>query len=188
MAALILEPTAQAQWQALVHEAQSACDRHLDEALESYLVFLLMRFADKPHCVARIMAADYLDSQALPGEQRADKLRDVGDHCLLFSGLFPQLAERRLVRISYFVNIGRASYRQLSDGLDRGWASVYSHLSEAFIVLVDILHAMRELGGVAALTPLQAMDFWQQTGSRRCYRQVCADGRCMPVTGAVEKH
>lgn len=188
MAELILEPTPLAQWQALVHEAQSACDRHLDETLESYLVFLLMRFADKPHCTARIMAADYLNSQTLPAEQRADKLREVGDHCLLFSGLFPQLAERRLVRISYFVNIGRASYRQLSDGLDRGWLSVYSHLSEAFIVLVDILHAMRGLGGVTALTPLQAMDFWQQTGSRRCYQQVCAGGRSLPVASATEKH
>ncbi len=188
MAELILEPTPQAQWQALVHEAQSACDRHLDEALESYLVFLLMRFASKPHCTARIMAADYLGSQALPAEQRADRLREVGDHCLLFSGMFPQLAERRLVRISYFVNIGRASYRQLSDGLDRGWSSVYSHLSEAFIVLVDILHAMRELGGVTALTPLQAMDFWQETGSRRCYRQVCAEDRCIPLVAVTEKH
>lgn len=188
MAELILEPTPLAQWQTLVHEAQSACDRHLDETLESYLVFLLMRFADKPHCTARIMAADYLNSQTLPAEQRADKLREVGDHCLLFSGLFPQLAERRLVRISYFVNIGRASYRQLSDGLDRGWLSVYSHLSEAFIVLVDILHAMRGLGGVTALTPLQAMDFWQQTGSRRCYQQVCAGGRSIPAASATEKH
>jgi hypothetical protein len=188
MAELILEPTPQAQWQALVHEAQSACDRHLDETLESYLVFLLMRFADKPQCMARIMAEDYLRSQALPGEQRAGMLREVGDHCLLFSGLFPQLAERRLVRISYFVNIGRASYLQLSDGLDRGWSSVYSHLSEAFIVLVDVLHAMRELGGVAALTPLQAMDFWQETGSRRCYQQVCAAGRSIPVASTTEKH
>jgi hypothetical protein len=102
--------------------------------------------------------------------------------------MFPQLAERRLVRISYFVNIGRASYRQLSDGLDRGWSSVYSHLSEAFIVLVDILHAMRELGGVTALTPLQAMDFWQETGSRRCYRQVCAEDRCIPLLAVTEKH
>jgi len=54
MAELILEPTPRAQWQALVHEAQSACDRQLDEALECYLVFLLMRFADKPQCTARM--------------------------------------------------------------------------------------------------------------------------------------
>ena len=56
MSRLILEPTSQAQWQTLVHEAQTACDRNLDETLESYLVFLLMRFADKPECTARIMA------------------------------------------------------------------------------------------------------------------------------------
>ena len=188
MAQLILEPTSQAQWQALVHEAQTACDCHLDENLESYLVFLLMRFADKPHCTARIMAEDYLNSQLLRGEQRADRLRDVGDHCLLFSGLFPQLAERRLVRISYFVTIGRSSYQQLSAVLDRGWSTVYHHLSEAFIVLMEVLHAMRGLGGDSVLTPIQALDLWQDTGSRRCYQQVCAGGAAIPARGSREKH
>jgi hypothetical protein len=188
MARLILDPTSQAQWQALVHEAQSACDRHLDETLESYLVFLLMRFADRPECTSRIMAEDYLNSQLLRGEQRVGQLREVGDHCLLFSGLFPQLAERRLVRISYFVTIGRSSYQQLSDVLDRGLSTVYRHLSEAFIVLMDVLHAMRELGGESVLTPIQAMDLWQETGSRRCYEQVCGNGGAIPVKGAAEKH
>jgi len=188
MAQLILEPTPQAQWQSLLHEAQAACDHHLDETLESYLVFLLMRFADKPHCTARIMAEDYLGSQLLQGEQRAERLRDVGDHCLLFSGLFPELAERRLVRISYFVTIGRSSYRQLSAVLDRGWSSVYQHLSEAFVVLMDVLHAMRGLGGGSVLTPIQALDLWQDTGSRRCYRQVCAGGAAIPAHGNREKH
>jgi hypothetical protein len=188
MSRLILEPTPQAQWQSLVLEAQAACDRHLDESLESYLVFLLMRFADRPDCTARIMAEDYLKSQSLQGEQRAGQLREVGDHCLLFSGLFPQLAERRLVHVSYFVNMGRASYQQLSAVMDRGWESVYSHLSEAFVVLMDILHAMRSLGGDNVLTPIQAMDLWQQTGSRRCYEQVCAHGRLSPVSASAEKH
>ena len=106
MKQLILDSTALAQWQSLVQEAQSACDRSLDESLESYLVFLLMRFTDKPLCISRIMAEEYLAAQSLSGEQRVERLRDVGDHCLLFSGLFPQLAERRLVRNSYFVNLG----------------------------------------------------------------------------------
>jgi hypothetical protein len=188
MAKLILEPTAQAQWQTLLKEAQSACDHHLDETLESYLVFLLMRFADKPHCTARIMAEDFLGSQLLHGEQRADSLRQVGDHCLLFSGLFPELAERRLVHISYFVNIGRSAYRQLADVLDRSWSSVYQNLSDAFIILMDILHAMRGLGGGSALTPLQALDLWQETGSRRCYRQVCDGGRVIPLGTQQEKN
>jgi hypothetical protein len=188
MAQLILEPTPQAQWQALVHEAQTACHHQLDETLESYLVFLLMRFADKPQCTTRIMAEEYLGSQLFQGEQRAERLRDVGDHCLLFSGLFPQLAERRLVRISYYVTLGRSSYQQLSAVLDRGWSSVYHHLSEAFIVLMDILHAMRELGGDSVLTPIQALDLWQDTGSRRCYRQVCAGGAVVPVRCSTEQH
>jgi len=188
MARLILEPTSVAQWQSLVQEAQTACDRTIDETLESYLVFMLMRFADRPHCTARIMAQDYLESQHLSGAHRIDRLREVGDHCLLFSGLFPQLAENRLVRISYFVNIGRNSYRQLSAVLDRSWASVYGHLSEAFIVLMDILHAMRELGGEPLLTPIQAMELWQETGSRRCYRQVCRDSHTVPVNGNRETH
>lgn len=188
MRQLILEPTIQAQWQKLVHEAQSACDRELDETLESYLVFLLMRFTDKPHCMSRLMAEDYLNSQAASGGQRVERLRDVGDHCLLFSGLFPQLAEHRLVRVSYFVNLGQSSYQQLSGLLDRGWSSVYQHLSEAFVVLMDILQAMRGLDGRPALTPLQALDLWSDTGSRRCYEQVTADGRVTPLAGNQEKH
>jgi len=188
MTQLILEPTAQAQWQSLVHDAQRACDHHLDETLESYLVFLLMRFAARPHCTTRIMAEDYLRSQALQGEQRVEKLREVGDHCLIFSGLFPQLAERRLVRIGYFVAIGQSSYRQLSDVMDRGWSAVYQSLSEAFIMLMDILHAMRETGGQSVLTPLQAMDLWQDTGSRRSYQQLCANGNLVPLPDSPEKH
>ena len=188
MPQLILEPTPQSQWQSLVQDAQSRCDRCLDEALESYLVFLLMRFADKPHCMTRVMAADYLRSHTFTGEQRVDRLRDVGDHCLLFSGLFPQLAERRLVHISYFVNLGQASYQQLSDLMDRSWAVLYERLSAAFVVLMDILHAMRELGGHSALTPIQALDLWQETGSRRCYEQVCAGGRVAPLPGSAKAH
>jgi hypothetical protein len=115
------------------------------------------------------------------------RLRDVGDHCLLFSGMFPQLAERRLVRVSYFVNLGRSSYQQLSDRLDHSWSVVYEHLSRAFVVLMDILHAMRELGGESILTPFQAMDLWQDTGSRRSYQQVAASG-AIPLVGTPEKH
>ena len=90
--------------------------------------------------------------------------------------------------MSYFVNIGRSSYQQLSTVLDRGWCSVYSHLSETFVVLMDILHAMRGLAGETALTPIQAMDLWQDTGSRRCYEQMCADGRFSPSPASTDKH
>lgn len=184
MSALILEPTPVAQWRALVTEARTACDYSLDESLESYLVFLLMRFTGEPDCTARIMATDYLRSQTVPGEQQFGQLRDVGDHCLLFSGLFPQLAERRHVNIGYFVRVGRSSYQQLSEHFDRGRALLYGSLAEAFVILMDILQAMRELGGQSLLTPLEAIALWEETGSRRCYRRLCADGKTLPVPGS----
>jgi hypothetical protein len=53
---------------------------------------------------------------------------------------------------------------------------------------MDILHAMRESGGQSILTPLQAMDLWQDTGSQRSYQQVCAEGNLVPLPGTPEKH
>jgi hypothetical protein len=188
MSRLILEPTAVAQWQMLVKEAQQACDLSIDETLESYLVFLLMRFATQPHCTARIMAEGFINSQALQGAERIERLRDLGDHCLLFSGMFPHLAERRLVQISYYVDIGRSSYRQLAEVMDRGWARVYGDLSYAFVALMDVLHAMRGLGGAPLLTNIQAQELWQETGSRRCYRQVSAEGRGPLIPGTGISH
>lgn len=184
MRKLILEPTPVAQWRVLVNEARTACDYSLDESLESYLVFLLMRFTGRPGCVARIMAIDYLQSQTARGEQQFGRLRDVGDHCLLFSGLFPQLAERRHVNIGYFVRMGRSSYQQLSERFDRGRAALYGHLADAFVVLMDILQAMRELGGQPLLSPLEVIDLWEQTGSRRCYESICTRGDILPAPGS----
>ena len=132
MKQLILDSTHLAQWQSLVHEALASCDRQLDEALENYLLFLLMRFTRKPHSSARVMAEDYLQAFVCRRGARIGRLRDVGDHCLLFSVLFPQLAEHRLVNISNFINLGKSAYTQFSGLLECGWASVYGHLSEVF--------------------------------------------------------
>ena len=55
MAKLVIQPTSTAQWHALVSEAESAASCVLNEDLESYLVFLLMRFASNPHMLARVI-------------------------------------------------------------------------------------------------------------------------------------
>ena len=68
MAQLILEPTSTAQWHALVSEAEAVAERQLDETLESYLVFLLMRFASRPDLASRALAIDYLRGSAASGQ------------------------------------------------------------------------------------------------------------------------
>ena len=169
MTQLVLQPTATAQWHDLVNEAQQAAHCQLNEPLESYLVFLLERFSQRPDMLSRILAKDYLKACS-HGSQQHEQLRDIGDHCLLFSGLFPQLAERRLVRISYFVSLGRSAYGQIADSGQR-ISELYADLSRGFIQLMDILHAIRSLGDKQneRMQPLQAFELWQDTGSQQAY-------------------
>jgi len=73
-------------WQALIREA---CEGHattLDEAQESYLVFVVLRHQRDARLLARIQALEWLDAQQRVGSVRADALRDVGDRCLLVAG------------------------------------------------------------------------------------------------------
>jgi hypothetical protein len=180
MSSLVLHPTDMAQWHALVNEAQAACNCNLDEPLESYLVFLLMRFSERPEIARRIMALEFLEAQ-FKARQQVDQLRDVGDQCLLFSGLFPQIAKKRMVRISYFVAIGRTAYGQLSSLADRHGEHLYSRLAEAFVAVMDVLQAMRGLSGEAALEPLAAAELWADTGSRSALRSLDKCHGTIPV-------
>ena len=180
MTSLVLQPTDTAQWHALVAEAQQACHHNLTESIESYLVFMLMRFTGRPDLVARAMALEFLDAQG-EGSRQPDKLRDVGDKCLLYSGFFPQLAERRLVRVSYFVRLGRSAYRQLATLVDRESDRLYGQLSEAFVPVMDVLQAMRGLSGKPVLDPLAAAELWADTGSRMAFQTLGETSDAIPV-------
>jgi len=188
MTQLVLQSTATAQWHDLVNEAQQAAHCQLDETLESYLVFLLERFSRRPDMLSRILARDYLEANARGGQQN-EQLRDIGDHCLLFSGLFPQLAERRLVRVSYFVSLGRSAYDRIATS-GHSINDLYAGLSRGFIQLMDILHAIRGLGDEhnERMRPLQAYELWQDTGSQQAYKLVCAISNAMPGQATEAAH
>lgn len=143
MAELHVQPTATAQWHDLVDEAAQRCGLRLDDELESYLVFLLMRFTSRPDMAATVMALEFLQSMYERGSRQEQQLRNVGDQCLLYSGLFPLRARRRRVRIRYYVDMGRSAYQQLSSSVERGWAELFARLAERFVPLMDVLQAMR---------------------------------------------
>ena len=182
MTSFVLQPTDTAQWHALVNDAQQAAHVTLQEPIESYLVFMLMRFSGRPDLAAKIMALEFLEAQTQDPRQK-DKLRDVGDQCLLFSGLFPQIAERRMVRVSYFVKLGRSAYDQLASLLDRGSGNLYAHLADAFVGIMDVLHAMRGMSGEPVLSPLAASELWCDTRSRSAGRIVSELTGALPVAG-----
>ena len=181
MSQLIVEPTSTAEWQRLVREAGSRAERELDEELESYLVMLLGRNLRDNDALTRVVALDYLRSLEAGGRDRATGLRDVGDRCLLVAGLFPHRAERRLVRISYFVDVGRSAYDQVAAQLSRAAAELFRHLAEAFVPLMEVLQAMRQLNGPPALNALEAIELWQDTGSPQARRILSGYTDAMPL-------
>lgn len=170
MSTIVLQPTATAHWRELVHEAARACEHLLEEELESYLVFLLMRFAARPEMAGTILALEYLEGLLRGGRGGSQQLREVGDQCLLYSGLFPLRARRRSVQVRYYVELGRSAYHRLSESAERGWGHMYNQLCESFIALMDVLQAMRELHRENRLDELTLHELWDECDSQRAGR------------------
>jgi len=143
MKRLILHPTDISQWHALVNEAQASTRLILNETTESYLVFLLMRFAQGPKLIESVVALDFLESMRKPRLLQVELLRDVGDKSLLFCGLFPGIAEKRHFSLSYFSDMGQAAYLTVGELHDNQTADLYFQLSAQFVTLQQILQAMR---------------------------------------------
>ena len=168
---LILNASELSQWHTLVQEAEQDYGCQLNEAMQSYLVFTLMRFAKNQQLNSKALALDYLTSHHLPASLRSEQLRDIGDQCLLVSGLYPQSAEKRQVGVKYYIDLGRSSYHHISTVTQKGIAELYLQLADSFILLMDLLQTIRQYT-TPALQPIAAMELWQQTGSRAALKQI----------------
>lgn len=150
-------------WQDVVKHAESRCSITLKEELEAYLVSLLVRYTNKPEIVKQIVATAFLEAMQKREKQRNMSLQDVGDQCLLFAGLFPRAAEKRNVKIGYFVDLGRSAYSAISAKT----TDLYGSLAVEFVVLMDVLQSIRQ---VPDLLPLEAYDQWMEVGSQRALK------------------
>lgn len=180
----ILDASEMSQWHTLVSDAERDYGCRLEESMQSYLVFTLMRFARDQQLNSGVIAIDFLSSLKLSGALRNEQLRQIGDQCLLVSGLYPQSAEKRQVSVDYYVNIGRSAYHHISTATHRSIADLYRQLTESFILLMDLLQTIRRYSS-PALQPLAAMELWQETGSRAALEQVSAES--MPIHNSLIK-
>jgi hypothetical protein len=147
-------------WQEVIKNAESRCAVTLKVELESYLISMLVRHTDKPHLSKQVFATAFLEALQLNEHQRHLSLQQVGDQCLLFAGLFPLAAEKRLVKISYFVNLGQSAYSAISQRTN----DLFGSLAFQFVVLMDVLQSIRS---TPDLLPLQAYEQWTEVGSQR---------------------
>ncbi len=130
-------------WQALIREAGQRSLTTLDESTESYLVFTLLRHSRDGWLTSRTLALEFLDGLEQAGSLRQERLRDVGDRCLLIAGLFAGQARRRRVSDGYYVDIGRGAYGELAGDDRNALASLYHALAGGFHTLVRTLRAIR---------------------------------------------
>lgn len=140
MERLILHPTETSQWHALLNEAQVGSQCFLDEEIESYLVFLLMRFNQSPHIANSVLALDFLKSNAQTGKIKRELLQEVGDKSLLFCGLFPGLAQKKQVSVDYFIDVGKTAYYSIAE-IDT--CQLFHALAKSFKSMRDVLAAMQ---------------------------------------------
>ncbi len=156
----------ESEWQQLINDAAKSCNQKLDEDLESYLVFALIRFTRRTDIARSVFALEYLESVDKSGQVKYEHLRDLGDKCLLCSGLFPQSSQNKMVNLDYYINIGISSYSQISSLFHKGFAKLYDRLAAFFIPLTDILHSMQELGGVPVMSQKEKYSFWLNFNSQ----------------------
>ncbi len=187
MEKLILHSTSTAQWHALINEAQASSHITLSEELENYLVFLLMRFVSQTTLADSIVAIDFLHGINLKDKHSHHQLQHVGDKCLLFSGLFPGLAEKRLVRASYFVDIGQSAYGVLSAAPRTTQPDLFAALSAQFVSMMDILQATRDKTTIYN-NPLFDVELWQDTGSQAAYQRLCNEEYVPLVANSSKCH
>jgi hypothetical protein len=180
---LLVNPNPISLWRDIIQEAKTTCAAPLEDELESYLVLLLARFSNKPEIVKQIMATKFLESVNLSPRQRAAAFQHIGDTCLIFSGLFPGIVEKRLVKISYFIGLGQAAYMTAS----RTNHDVFYGLAQQFVVLMDILQSTRQYTrDCPDLLPLQAYELWNESGSQRALQVLRQYTRGMPVEVALK--
>ena len=138
-------------WYDLVRDGEAHAGVALGESVQSYLVFVLMRYLRDGALAAHVLALDWLAAAEQTGRVRADALRDVGDRCLLIAGRFPDLAVRRRVAADYFATLGCSAYHAVAETARDGHAALFAELARGFGRMVRVLGALPQ--GEEAVPP-----------------------------------
>lgn len=175
-----------AGWRALITRAEVSSRICLDDALENYLIYLLLRHVGAPTTAYDGLAGGFLANLTAAGEADASEdLAEVGDQCLVFAGLFPEQAAAQLIPISYFVKVGQDAYAKHAE---ISGEPLFRRLSDDFVRLMDVLQCLRDLDkNVYCLDALSAFEQWQNTGSAHAFHVLKALTPGMPSALSVSE-
>ncbi len=111
----------------VVRDAQETSGYQLPVHLEHYIVMVLAIHIDKPN-----WHPEHSFAKAYLKMNTRSNAKELGDTCLFVSGVFPTFGTKKGLSRSYFRNIGKTSYSQISGEL-------FSDLSIHFDFLSDFI-------------------------------------------------
>jgi hypothetical protein len=117
----------------VVRETKETHGYDLPVELESYIVFLLASYLDRPNFLPESSFAEVYLKLERPYTQNAKQL---GDACLFVTGVFPTYGARKGLDITYYSNIGKSSYSMASEYLN---INLFDNLSTHFDVLREFI-------------------------------------------------
>ena len=169
--------------------AQQSAQIFLPDALEEYAVALLYRALGSAGSADSAHTARF--ARQLVEGTRADHedLASVGDHCLLFSGLFPDHAIRNSIPVNYFVQVGRQAYQDHATRVTGTERALYQALAGQYVRILDILLTMREQGAERpCLDGLNAYQLWREAGSHHGWQVLRQLTHALPASSTPALH
>ncbi len=165
----------------LIRDAARNQEVSLSEGAEHYLVRLMESFAHPdPGWNRRPLALEFLESFGVGDDERAGKLRRVGDTSLFLSGVFMEYLERQMVSADYYISLGSSAYAHLASAPSGSMArtrSLFSEMAERFPELVRVLTDVSfERIFRSERQTVRAYTRWLHTGSQRDQRWLMRRG------------
>ena len=181
MNTICVASTATEIWHDLVEEAEQAAQLSLGHEMEGYLVMTLIRYQDYAALQSHVLALDYFNAHQSWGGVRRERLQQLGDISLLYSGLYPEQADRRMVGHDYFIKMGRSAYSAASEMATKGVSEMFASLSDGFISLSRVLRAVHDCTAEKRPDLLEAWDIWSGTGDQEAWQRLSRGGSAIPV-------
>ena len=117
----------------VIKETQVDTGLELPESIEAYVVMLLAHNMDRPNFLPEHSFAEAYLKLRRPANYSA---KELGDACLLVSGVFPSYGTRHGLNKRYYQDIGISSYDMVAETLN---GELFRTLSVHFIFISEFI-------------------------------------------------
>jgi len=135
--------TETAHWHALIGKAEYMACNLLPHGIEDYLVRLFMRFDHEE--ISEFQ--ENQDKERIISDE--EKLRRLGDQCLLLCGFYPEASQEYGVALDEFISMGAEAYQKLASieyGEDE---MIFEYLSANFDQVAEVLCYISDFSGTS---------------------------------------